>query len=88
MIKLSESIKILFQKQTSPLFLMGSIENEWEKIVGEKISKSTKIIKIEKKTLYIKSKNPAWKQELQYQKETILKNIEKHTKEIKNIIII
>ena len=46
MIKLSESIKNLFKNQSNPLFLMGSIENKWEKIVGEKISEATKIIKI------------------------------------------
>ena len=88
MIKLSEAIKNLFKNQQTPLFLMGSIENSWEKIVGEKISKVTKIIKLENHTLFIKCKNPTWKQELQYQKQTILQKIQNHTKEIKNIIII
>ena len=88
MIKLSEAIKVLFKNQQTPLFLMGSIENSWEKIVGEKISKATKIIKLENQTLFIKCKNPVWKQELQYQKQTILQKVQNHTKEIKNIIII
>ena len=53
MIKLSQSISsLLKQKNFSPL-IFGELENNWENIVGERISKSTKIVKIENKTLFI-----------------------------------
>ena len=74
MIKLSQSIeKLLKTTKFNPLFL-GNLENKWETIVGTKIAGATKIIKKEKDTLYIKCKNPTWKNELQYQKKEILKN--------------
>ena len=83
MIKLSQSINNLLKTtKFNPLFL-GNLENKWITIVGNKIASVTEIIKIEKKTLYIKCKNPTWKQELQYQKTEILKQINKKTNKIK-----
>jgi predicted nucleic acid-binding Zn ribbon protein len=88
MIKLSQSIKKLLKTtKFNPLFL-GNLENKWETIVGTKIAGATKIIKTEKETLYIKCKNPTWKNELQYQKKEILKKINKTTTKIKKIILI
>ena len=88
MIKLSQSIdKLLKTTKFNPLFL-GNLENKWETIVGNKIASATKILKIEKQTLYIKCKNPTWKNELQYQKTEILKKINKTTTKIKKIILI
>lgn len=88
MIKLSKSINGLLKKEKfSPLF-MGSLENKWQKVVGKKISEATKIIKVQKATIYIKCKNPSWKNELQYQKKEILKKINKETNKIKNIVLI
>jgi len=56
MIKLSQSISsLLKQKNFSPL-IFGKLENNWENIVGERINGATKIVKIEKKTLFIKCK--------------------------------
>ena len=61
MIKLSKSINNLLNKDSfSPLFL-GDLENKWEQVVGKKISEATKIVKIQNKTIYIKCKNPSWK---------------------------
>ena len=88
MIKLSQSIDDLLKTtKFNPLFL-GNLENKWEIIVGNNIASATKIIKIEKQTLYIKCKNPTWKNELQYQKKEILKKINKTTTKIKKIILI
>ena len=88
MIKLSRSIENLLKKtKFNPLFL-GNLENNWKTIVGPTISKATEIIKIEKHTLYIRCKNPTWKNELQYQKKEIIKQINKTTDKIKKIIII
>lgn len=88
MIKLSQSISsLLKQKNFSPLIL-GELENNWENIVGERISKSTKIVKIENKTLFIKCKNPTWKNELQYQKKEILNKLNQETSQIEKIVLI
>ena len=88
MIKLSKSISgLLNTEKFSPIFI-GGLENKWEKVVGKKISEATKIIKVKNNTIYIKCKNPSWKNELQYQKEEILKKINKHTNKIKNIVLI
>jgi len=88
MIKLSHSISKYLKNNQSDFLLFGTIQNEWGEIVGEKIAKATTIIKIEKNKLYIKCKNPTWKQEMQFQKKEILKNIKEHTKNIKDLIII
>ena len=88
MIKLSQSISsLLKQKNFSPL-IFGELENNWEKIVGERISRATKIVKIENKTLYIKCKNPTWKNELQYQKKEILNKLNQETSQIEKIVLI
>jgi len=88
MIKLSRSINRLLNKEKfSPIFI-GSLENKWEKVVGKKVSEATKIVKMKNKTIYIKCKNPAWKNELQYQKKEILRKINKETQKINNIILI
>ena len=54
MIKLADSIKKYIKKNQPEAMLFGSIQNEWEKIVGEKISRETTVFKIEKNKLYIK----------------------------------
>ena len=88
MIKLSQSIDDLLKTtKFNPLFL-GNLENKWETIVGKQIASVTEIIKTEKQTLYIKCKNPTWKNELQYQKTEILKKINETTNKIKKIILI
>ena len=75
MIKLSHSISSLFKQKTYSPLIFGELENNWENIVGKKINKATKIIKIENKTIFIKCKNPTWKNELQYQKKEILNKL-------------
>ena len=88
MIKLSHSISNLFkQKIYSPL-IFGELENNWENIVGKKINKATQIIKIENKTIFIKCKNPTWKNELQYQKKEILNKLNQATSQIEKIVLI
>ena len=88
MIRLSQSISNLFKhKKFNPL-MFGELENNWENIVGKKIKKATKIIKIENKTLFIKCKNPTWKNELQYQKKEILNKINQATTQIEKIVLI
>lgn len=88
MIKLSHSISNLFKQKTYSPLIFGELENNWENIVGKKINKATKIIKIENKTIFIKCKNPTWKNELQYQKKEILNKLNQATSQIEKIVLI
>ena len=78
--KLSTSIEnVLKNKNLGLPLLLGKLQNEWKKIVGESINGATKITDIKNKTIYIKCKNPTWKNELFYQKKELLKKIQKNT---------
>ena len=43
---------------------------------------------LENKTLFIKCKNPTWKNELQYQKKEILNKLNQETSQIEKIVLI
>ena len=89
MIKLSKSIESLIKdSKSSNQYLFGYLDYKWEEIVGKTIANISSIQKIDKSTIYIKCKNPTWKNELQYQKIEILKKINKTTTKIKKIILI
>lgn len=51
------------------------IEDVWETIMGKTIAKYTDKIQIQNKTLYITTSMAPLKQELLYQRETILKRV-------------
>ena len=88
MIKLSQSINhLLKETRFTPLFI-GNLQNKWKTIVGSKIANATEVVKTQNKTLYIKCKNPTWKNELQYQKKELLKKINQETNKIDKIILI
>ncbi len=89
MIKLNKSIETLIKKSTNTnMFLFGFLDYNWKNIVGEKISKNTELVKIERETLFVKCKNPTWKMELQFQKKEMLKKIKEKTNQISELIII
>jgi predicted nucleic acid-binding Zn ribbon protein len=48
----------------------------WSEIVGDVISKETKALKIDNKTLVVKVHKAAWRQQLVFLKDEILKKIE------------
>tara|TARA_B100000700_G_scaffold324798_1_gene431886 strand:- start:329 stop:595 length:267 start_codon:yes stop_codon:yes gene_type:complete len=88
MIRLSTAIKnFLNNPETAQIILIGSLQNDWTKVVGKPIGEATTPIKIKNQKLYIKCKNPTWKTELQYQKTELIIKINKTTK-IKDIILI
>jgi len=47
----------------------------WEEIVGEKIAKASKAVKIDRGTLLIEVKSCAWKQQIQMLKPDIMKKL-------------
>ena len=47
----------------------------WEEVVGDKVSQNTSPEKVESGTLYIKTSNPTWRQELVFKKIDIIKKL-------------
>ena len=75
-ILLKEALNSFFEQQD----IKEKIEDNliyavWDEIVGENISKVTKIDKIKNSILYIKTKNSAWRSELSFQKEDLKSKI-------------
>ena len=71
-IPLKEALNSFFEQQDIKEKIEdNSIHVAWIEIVGENISKVTKIDKIKNNILYIKTKNSAWRSELSFQKEDL-----------------
>ncbi len=49
----------------------------WDQVVGDKIKENTEPIEVRFGVLIVKTKNSIWRQELQFQKENIIKSINK-----------
>ena len=49
----------------------------WGEIVGKKINENTEPLEVRFGVLTVKVKNPVWRQELQLQKDNIIKKINK-----------
>ena len=47
----------------------------WEEVVGQKIKENTEPIEVKFGVLIVKVKNSVWKQELQFQKDDIIKSL-------------
>ena len=90
MIKLSKAIKEYIKvRKLSTQIDVGKIQANWEKIVGQKISKNIIITDIKNQKIFLKCSNSVWRHEAQYLKQEILKKIQKEikNKEIEEIII-
>ena len=71
-ILLKEALNSFFEQQDIKEKIEdNSIHAVWDEIVGDNISKVTKIDKIKNNILYIKTKNSAWRSELSFQKEDL-----------------
>ena len=49
----------------------------WEDVVGQKIKENTDPIEVQFGVMTVKVKNSVWKQELQFQKDDIIKSLNK-----------
>tara|TARA_B100000242_G_scaffold92159_1_gene62573 strand:- start:1977 stop:2252 length:276 start_codon:yes stop_codon:yes gene_type:complete len=49
----------------------------WEEVVGAKIKENTEPIEVQFGVMTVKVKNSVWKQELQFQKNNIIKSLNK-----------
>ena len=49
----------------------------WKEVVGERVAENTAAEKIDHGVLVVRTTTPAWRQELQFQKTTITKKLNK-----------
>ena len=68
--------------------MLGIIQNNWSNIIGEKMKDYCFPVEIKNNDLFVNCYHQGWINTLQFQKESILGNIEKITqnKTIKNIV--
>ena len=78
MVHISGTLKKLIKKE--------GFENEinqqkavdlWGEVVGQKIKENTEPIEVQFGVMIVKVKNSVWKQELQFQKDDIIKSLNK-----------
>ena len=73
---LKNSLNKYFEKEKiKPIYKTGVVMDLWSKTVGKTIYENTKIINIKKNTLIIQTTTPVWRNELLFQKQTILKKL-------------
>ena len=53
----------------------ASVEARWAELVGPEIAAHTRTIKVDEGRLFVAVDEPAWRQELMYQKEAILERL-------------
>jgi predicted nucleic acid-binding Zn ribbon protein len=70
--------QVLKDKGIAKKIVQYSIFEVWEEIVGTTIAKHTEPLRVVGDTLVVKTKNPAWANELTFMKPEILKKIHKH----------
>ena len=65
--------KTLKEAGAQKMVTKGKAITLWSKVAGKEISKATEATHIEKGVLFVKTKSPAWRNELMFQKEEIVK---------------
>ena len=74
--QLKDALNNFFEKQdVKEKVDDNTIFSLWNEIVGENISKVTEIEKFKQNILYIKTPNSAWRTELSFQKEDLIRKI-------------
>ena len=77
----ADVLQVLLQNSKSQLsdgFLRWRLEQNWEEIVGKTISEQTCPAALERGTLHIWVRHPAWMQQLWYFQEAIKEKVNKH----------
>ena len=90
--QIKDEIEKYFNKnvESNKKININKIEQEILKRLPEKINKGVREINIKNKILYIKTKTPSWRQEIQFLKKEIMKIIDKKSSNygIEKIIIL
>ncbi|MCL5267287.1 MAG: DUF721 domain-containing protein [Bacteroidetes bacterium] len=74
--RLGELIKeFTQQKGVSGKLRAYQVVGDWESIVGEAIAKKTEISRLENGTLYVRTANSTWRNELVFMKPAIMQKI-------------
>ena len=81
---LQDSIKEYLKEKNKENKARNKIEEIWLENISKEIQKNTKILSVKNKTLILKTKNPAWRMEI----ESIKGKIKKKLTTKKNILII
>ena len=68
--------KILTPDQKKEYLVFLEIKKKWKKIKNKNLQENAKITDYADKTITIKAKNPAWKNELVFLKEDLKKNFQ------------
>jgi len=66
--------RVFSKEQKKEYKIFVALLKKWEKAIETKIQKNSKLIDYTDKTITIKTKTPAWKNELVFFKEDIKKN--------------
>ena len=81
---IEKTIEKLFSKDQKKDFVSFlEIKKIWKKTISKEIQKNAKIIDYSNKKITIKSKTPAWKNELIFLKKDIKKNSQPQTGKLK-----
>jgi len=72
-----EPISAIIGRQLAGLGLtrkikQASVEHLWPALMGPEIAGHTKVVKIDAGLLFVSVDSPVWRQELHYQKETLI----------------
>ena len=65
---------IITKEQKKEYIKFLTIQRQWEKKIDKKTQKAAKIIDYSNKTIIIQTKNPSWKNEINFMKTEIKKN--------------
>tara|TARA_B110000116_G_C16242707_1_gene318729 strand:- start:170 stop:433 length:264 start_codon:yes stop_codon:yes gene_type:complete len=83
---IEKTIEKLFSKDQKKDFVSFlEIKKIWKKTISKEIQKNAKIIDYSNKKITIKSKTPAWKNELIFLKKDIKKNSQPQTGKLKTL---
>lgn len=75
---LGEAIRRLIKEYSLEKTIQaGDAINMWGEVVGSRLAKNCSAVHIRGKTLYVKAKNAAWRNEIAMHKEPILEEMNK-----------
>ena len=67
--------RTLKETGSQEMVTQGKAITLWPKVVGKEISKVTEATYLKKGVIFVKTENPAWRNELIFQKEEIINKI-------------
>jgi len=79
--KLSESLNQMIKEfHLEKTFQQSRVLEIWPEVVGEQLSSKTKPVSIEHGKLIVRVESPAWRNEIQFHKEQIIRDLNNRLK--------